>query len=83
MAIRPFKHVAPPQPASPPRRIDLTRLPAQRQRRMDDLMARNNNGDLADGELEELRELVREAEALTLANARRLAASREPEQRKH
>jgi hypothetical protein len=39
-------------------------------------MVKNNEGSLTDGEREELRALVREAEEMTLANARILAGQR-------
>ena len=51
----------------------LHRLSAVKQKRLDTLMAKNNAGQLAGGEREELRALVREAEEMTLANARILS----------
>jgi hypothetical protein len=56
----------------------LRRLPAARQRRLDTLMARNNDGRLGTAERAELGQLVREAEAVALHNARLLAGQREP-----
>ena len=50
------------------------RLPADRQRRLDELMARHNNTALTGAEADELRMLVAEAEAATLSNARALAS---------
>src|SRR5262249_22380352 len=54
----------------------LRRLAAARQRRLDTLMARNNDGRLSVAERAELGQLVREAEAITLHNARVLASQR-------
>ena len=54
----------------------LHRLSATKQKRLDMLMAKHNEGQLTDGEREELQVLVREAEAMTLANARILAGQR-------
>jgi hypothetical protein len=54
----------------------LHRLTVAKQTRLDTLMAKNNEGQLTGGEREELRVLVREAEKMTLANARILAAQR-------
>jgi hypothetical protein len=54
----------------------LHRLSAAKQKRLDILMAKNNEGQLTDGEREELQALVREAEEMTLANARILAGQR-------
>lgn len=59
-----------------PRR-KLKRLPAARQRRLDQLMAKNNEGQLTETEREELRALVREAEEITRDNARLLAEHRQ------
>jgi hypothetical protein len=55
----------------------LRRLAAAKQKRLDQLMARNNEGTLSRAEQEELRALVREAERMTLDNARTLAGQRE------
>jgi hypothetical protein len=55
----------------------LRRLTAAKQKRLDALMARNNDGRLTDTEMQELRELVREAEEIMLDNARRLAEQRQ------
>lgn len=54
----------------------LRRLPAAKQRRLDVLMARNNDGLLTRAEQVELQDLVREAEQITLDNARVLAGQR-------
>jgi hypothetical protein len=51
----------------------LRTLAPETQIRLDDLMTKNNAGSLADREREELRALVREAEEITIANARLLA----------
>jgi DNA-binding Xre family transcriptional regulator len=55
----------------------LLHFPANKQQRLDTLMAKNNDGRLTDAEHEELRALVHEAEAMTLANAHRLAGQRQ------
>src|SRR5262245_9627756 len=65
---------------STPKRPDtfgarIERFPAADQRRLDDLMSRHNEGTLAPEELEELKDLVRRAEQLTLRNAQRIDAS--------
>jgi hypothetical protein len=52
----------------------MKRLPAAKQKRLDALMARNNDGRLTASERLELRELVREAGEMALGNARVLAA---------
>jgi hypothetical protein len=54
----------------------LRRLPAGKQRRLDVLMAKNNDGQLTRAEQRELQDLVREAEQITLENARTLAGQR-------
>ncbi len=54
--------------------IRLRRLPAAKQRRLDELMIGNNEGRLAPAEREELRDLVRETEEIALNNARKLAS---------
>jgi hypothetical protein len=54
----------------------LRRLPAGRQKRLDVLMAKNNDGQLTRAEQGELEDLVREAEQITLENARLLAGQR-------
>lgn len=48
-----------------------------KQKRLNDLMAKNNEGQLTKTEFEELQALVREAEEMTLANARVLARQRQ------
>jgi hypothetical protein len=53
--------------------VTLRTLHAESQIRLDDLMEKNNAGSLTDRERDELRALVREAEEITLANARLLA----------
>jgi hypothetical protein len=60
-----------------PRKEKLRRLPAARQKRLDALMAKNSEGRMTRAEQDELRGLVREAEEITLANARILAGQRE------
>jgi hypothetical protein len=54
----------------------LRRFPADKQKRLSALMARNNEGKLTPAEREELQGLVHEAEELTLSNARLLAGQR-------
>lgn len=54
----------------------LQTLPEPRQRRLDELMDRHNDGGLDDDQLEELRGLVAEAEEIARSNARRLAEHR-------
>jgi hypothetical protein len=55
----------------------LRRLASGKQKRLDSLMARSNEGRLTGAEAQELRGLVREAEEIMLDNARQLAAQRE------
>jgi hypothetical protein len=55
----------------------LRSLSVEKQTRLDTLMTRNNAGSLTDRERVELQALVREAEDLTLANARLLAQQRQ------
>ena len=55
----------------------LRRLAAGKQKRLDALMARNNDGKLTTAEGQELRALVREAEEIMLDNARQLAEQRQ------
>jgi Cro/C1-type HTH DNA-binding domain len=57
-------------------RARLLRLPAGKQQRLDVLMAKNNDGRLTRAEQGELQDLVREAEQITLENARMLAGQR-------
>jgi hypothetical protein len=54
----------------------LRTLAAEKQKRLDTLMAKNNAGPLTATERNELQGLVCEAEEITLANARLLAAQR-------
>ena len=54
----------------------LYRLAAAKQKRLDTLMTKNNEGQLIGGEREELRTLVREADEMTSANARILVGQR-------
>ena len=54
----------------------LQRFPGAKQKRLDQLMEKNNNGKLSAAEKQELSDLVRDAEELTLANARILAGQR-------
>lgn len=56
----------------------LLAFPAAKQGRLDELMDRNNDGRLTAPERRELRALVREAEELSLQNARRLAGQPDP-----
>jgi hypothetical protein len=58
-------------------RKKLRRLTAAKQKRLDTLMARSNEGRLTDAEGQELRTLVREAEEIMLDNARQLADQRQ------
>jgi len=53
----------------------LQRLSADKQRRLDLLMTGNNEGRLTPAEREELQDLVREAEAIALSNARNLTSN--------
>ena len=55
----------------------LQRFSTARQKRLDTLMSKNNEGQLTNAEAEELRVVVREAEEMTLANARALARHRQ------
>lgn len=50
----------------------LARLSATKQKRLDALMAKNNDGKLTKSEAKELRDLVSEVEAITVRNARLL-----------
>ena len=59
-----------------PLKAKLQRLSAGKQKRLDALMGKNNDGKLNRTENEELRNLVRDAEEITLANARILAGQR-------
>jgi hypothetical protein len=59
-----------------PPRPRLRRFSERKQRRLDVLMTKNNDGKMTKAEQSELRALVREAEELTLANARTLAGQR-------
>jgi len=54
----------------------LQQLSASKQERLHELMAKNTEGNLGATEREEFLKLGREAERLTLANARQLAAQR-------
>jgi hypothetical protein len=54
----------------------LPRLLPAKQKRLDALMAQNNEGKLTPGEKAELQSLVQAAEAIMLANARHLAEQR-------
>jgi len=54
----------------------LRTLASDRQERLDLLMAKNSAGELSEAERNELQTLVREAEELTLANARLLVDQR-------
>lgn len=55
----------------------LLHFPTAKQKRLDVLMAKNNEGRLTSAEQEELQALVREAEEMTLVNARMLREQRE------
>ena len=54
----------------------LKHLSVAKQRRLDTLMDKNNEGILNKTELEELKALVRETQKLALENAQRLAGQR-------
>jgi hypothetical protein len=56
---------------SPPPK--LARFPAAKQRRLDQLLEKNSEGTITGKEKAKLTQLVAEAEALMVANARRLA----------
>jgi hypothetical protein len=51
----------------------LEKLPAEKQRRLDELMRKNNEGQLTKRQQTELRQLVAETQKITLHNARVLA----------
>lgn len=55
----------------------LRSLSAEKQKRLDILMAQNNAGTMIEAERNELQALVREAEEITLTNARLLAKQRQ------
>jgi hypothetical protein len=55
----------------------LRRLAVEKQKRLDVLMAKSNEGKLKVPERQELQALVREAEEIMLANARQLAQQRQ------
>jgi hypothetical protein len=57
--------------------LRLQQFSAAKQKRLDTLLTKNREGKLAKGEAAELRVLVREAEEMTLANARILAKQRQ------
>jgi hypothetical protein len=57
--------------------LRLRRFSAAKQKRLDTLLTKNTEGKLAKGEAAELRALVREAEEMTLTNARILAKQRQ------
>lgn len=54
----------------------LRSLPDDKQRRLDELMERHNDGQVTEDTLDELRALVAEAEEIARSNARRLAEHR-------
>jgi hypothetical protein len=56
--------------------IRLRRLSAAKQKRLDALMDRSNLGRLTSAERNELKILVRNAEEISLSNARKLASQR-------
>jgi hypothetical protein len=58
-------------------RLRLRRLPASKQKRLDLLMSKNNDGRLTKAEQRDLQSLVREAEEITLENGRILANQRQ------
>ena len=60
-----------PRPGAPHK---LLRLSLRKQKRLESLMRRNNQGRLSNLERETLQGLVRETEQIALENARRLAA---------
>ncbi len=57
-------------------RTTVETLAEPKQRRLDELMERHNEGQLCNPELQELGSLVDEAEQVALSNARRLAQHR-------
>ena len=59
------------KPRIPPK---LKRLPAVKQKRMDELLERNREGAITGAEKAKLRELVADAEHLMAENAKRVAA---------
>ena len=56
--------------------IRLRRLSASKQKRLDALMAKSNQGQLTSAERKDLQVLVRDAEEIALSNARKLASQR-------
>ncbi len=60
-----------------PTKTKLRRLATAKQKRLDTLMAKSNDGKLTSAERHELQTLVREAEEIMLANARQLAQQRQ------
>ena len=58
------------KPSAPPK---LAKFPAAKQRRLDQLLEKNSEGTITEKEKAKLQQLVAEAEALMVANARRLA----------
>ena len=62
--------------ALPPK---LRKFPAAKQRRLDELLEKNSEGTIAPSEKRRLEQLVAEAEALMVANARLLARFTEAE----
>ena len=55
----------------------LKKLSAEKQRRLDVLMHKSNQGDLAKKEKQELQQLVRETQEITLHNAKVLAGQQQ------
>ena len=56
--------------STPPK---IAKLPTAKQRRLDALLDKNNEGTITSSEKAKLEELVAEAERLMIANAKRLA----------
>lgn len=52
----------------------IRRFPLAKQRRMDELLDKNREGTITERELSVLKRLVAEAESLTIANGKKLAA---------
>ena len=57
--------------AFPPR---IVKFPPAKQRRLDELLDKNSAGTITDREKAKLKQLVAEAEAIMVANARKLAS---------
>jgi hypothetical protein len=59
--------------------FELYRIPPEQQQRMDELADKCNEGQLTPGEHQEYKQLVEEAQRLTIENAKTLARFKAPE----